>query len=192
MNGVMIVVPEGDEPADDTAESTPASAVPPRTFVRTWTLADLAPHLAELPSRSPTRGRAILEAASCLSCHRVAGEGGSTGPELENVAVRYSAKELLAHILEPSASILEGYEAELFVLTSGRAVSGRVMAEEPGLLLVRDDPYREDLLELPLADIEERRPATLSTMPEGLLSTFERDEILDLLAYMESLRAKDE
>ncbi|HVS08539.1 MAG TPA: PVC-type heme-binding CxxCH protein [Planctomycetota bacterium] len=192
MNGTMIVVGEGEEPADDTAEPTPASAVPPRLFVRTWTLADLAPHLAELPSRSPARGRAILEAASCLSCHSVAGEGGSTGPELEDVTVRYSAKELLVHVLEPSASILEGYEAELFVLTSGRAVSGRVMAEEPGLLLVRDDPYRDDLLELPLADIEERRPATLSTMPEGLLSTFERDEILDLLAYLESLRAKDE
>ncbi|NOT31252.1 MAG: hypothetical protein HOP15_12465 [Planctomycetes bacterium] len=64
----------------------------------------------------------------------------------------------------------------------------RVIESEPGLLLVQDDPYRDDLLELPLADIAERRANQLSTMPSGLLSTFRREEILELLAYLESLR----
>jgi hypothetical protein len=34
--------------------------------------------------------------------------------------------------------------------------------------------------------VEELRPRPLSTMPSGLLDTFEVDEILDLFAYLVS------
>ena len=117
------------------------------------------------------------------------GHAPRTGPALAD-AVRASvdARGLLQSILEPSARIREGYESELFFLKDERIVAGRVIASEPDLLLVLDDPYRDDLLEVPLADIAERRANQLSTMPGGLLSTFQREEILDLLAYLESLR----
>ena len=36
--------------------------------------------------------------------------------------------------------------------------------------------------------IKERTPAPLSTMPTGLLNSFTRDEILDLIGYLQSIR----
>jgi putative heme-binding domain-containing protein len=203
MNGVLHVAATPEELAalearmaersKDTAPSaTPASAA--RSFVRDWQLADLAGDLARVRTASSSRGRALLEQASCLKCHAdpestAAGHAPRTGPALADaVRAHADARELLQSILEPSARIREGYTSELFFLKDGRTVAGRVMESEPGLLLVQDDPYRDDLLELPLADIDERRANQLSTMPSGLLSTFQRDEILDLLAYLEALR----
>jgi len=166
-----------------------------RPFVRDWQLADLAGDLGRVRTASKERGRALLEQASCLKCHAdakapsMSEAAPRTGPALSDAVLAHAdARELLQSILEPSARIREGYESELFFLEDGHVVAGRVIASEPELLLVQDDPYRDDLLEVPLADIDERRANKLSTMPSGLLSTFRREEILDLLAYLESLR----
>ena len=203
MNGVLHVAGTAQELAaletrlaertkDEVPSATPIG--PARSFVRDWQLADLAGDLARVRTASKERGRMLLEQASCLKCHAdadstTAGRAPATGPALADaVRAHVDARELLRSILEPSARIREGYESELFFLKDGRTVAGRVMKSEPGALLVQDDPYRDDLLELAPADIDERRANTLSTMPSGLLSTFEREEILQLLAYLEALR----
>src|SRR5438132_10899876 len=38
--------------------------------------------------------------------------------------------------------------------------------------------------EIPIKDIDEKRETKVSLMPEGLLTTLSKDEILDLLAYI--------
>jgi putative heme-binding domain-containing protein len=188
MNGVMHVV---DDPLAQVAPTVAASTAPEgsgRAFVRNWTFEDLAPHIESLAGRSVERGREALEAASCMRCHRVESEGNSTGPPLREVVARYTRPELLQHILRPSEAIAEGYAAEIFVTTNGEIIAGIVLAQTADEVHIRDDPYRDDFLALALEEIEEREPATLSTMPDGLLTTFGRDEILDMLAYLESLR----
>jgi putative heme-binding domain-containing protein len=189
MNGVMHVVTDWDD-VEPVEEAEPSEApAPARLFVRNWTEDDLRPHLRKVAGASVERGRAILDTATCLRCHAVDGEGGTTGPDLREVVTRHeNAAALLTQIVSPSAQILEGYESEIFLTTDGHVVSGRVARQEGDVLLVQDDPYRDDFLELPLDEIEERTATTVSLMPAGLLSTFERDEILDLLAYLESLR----
>ena len=96
--------------------------------------------------------------------------------------------ELLRQILEPSLQIAENYGAEIFVTKRGRFHVGRVLDETSELVRLLDDPYLETSIELRHEDLRERYDSDLSTMPEGLLSTFERAEILDLLIYLESLR----
>jgi putative heme-binding domain-containing protein len=190
MNGVMHVVADWNDVALTTDEETvEATAAPARPFVRNWTEKDLGSHLRKVARASAERGRTILEAATCLSCHAVDGEGGTTGPDLrETVARHEDVAQLLAQIVSPSAQILEGYESEIFITTDGRIVSGRVIRREGSVILIQDDPYRDDYLELAFTDIEEKTRSNVSLMPSGLLSTFQRDEILDLLAYLESLR----
>ncbi|MCZ6598906.1 MAG: plastocyanin/azurin family copper-binding protein, partial [Planctomycetota bacterium] len=191
MNGVMRVVTEledlddmGDELVP--AETEPAASV--RPFVRSWSMDDLKPHLDAVDEGSAERGRSVFEAASCLRCHAVGGEGGTTGPELGEVVARYGREELLLQILEPSLVIAEEYVSEIFFTVDGLVFSGRVVSEDGEVVRVQDDPYQErDPQELLLAEIEERIVSDISTMPAGLLSTFEREEILDLLAYLESL-----
>jgi putative heme-binding domain-containing protein len=190
MNGVMHVVADLGVATSLPGESGGAAAeeAPPvRAFVREWTLGDLAGALARVDGASPEHGRAVFEAASCLKCHSVDGEGASTGPALREVLGGRERADLLRQILEPSLEIREGYASEIFETTDGRLHAGRVVAESDAEILVQDDPYAEDLLVLTPDEIVERWPTSLSTMPEGLLSTFTRDEILDLLAYLESL-----
>ncbi len=41
----------------------------------------------------------------------------------------------------------------------------------------------EEVMVLEKDDIEDRRPSKVSTMPKGLLMTFSKEEILDLLSF---------
>jgi hypothetical protein len=41
------------------------------------------------------------------------------------------------------------------------------------------------------ADVERRVPSKLSPMPEGLVNVLTKDEVLDLLAYLESGGRRD-
>ncbi len=194
MNGVMRVVDDWDELQADGAtprdRADPADAAATRSFVRQWTLDDF-PGAQPLPGGSDEaaaqRGHEVLRAASCSLCHAVDGVGGRTGPELREVAARYDGRELLTHVLEPSRLIAEDYRAELFFTRDGDVLAGRVLAEDATHVTLLDNPYAEDAIRLALDEVEFRRPADVSVMPEGLLSTFERDEILDLLAYLQTL-----
>ena len=61
--------------------------------------------------------------------------------------------------------------------------------EDETMVRVQSNPYGGiPPVEIPKNTIDERRPSTLSVMPTELLSTFRREEIMDLLAYLESLR----
>lgn len=198
MNGVMHVVASWEEleaaeqsgsvattPAEEQADDAPAR----RSFVKAWTADDLRPALARLPDADPVRGRAIAEEASCLICHSVGGEGGLTGPAYEDVVGRHvDADALLTHVLEPSEEIAEGYQMEILFLNDGRVMAGFVVEEDRETVTINTDPYKPDPTVVARTDIQERRTSELSAMPEGLLWTWEQDEILDLLAWLESLR----
>jgi putative heme-binding domain-containing protein len=187
MNGVMRVVASYDEIEEPLATAA-AAPVAARAFVRDWTFAELATSLGEVPARDAAAGRAVFEAASCVRCHTAQGSGGRTGPVLDEVAARRTTAELLAHVLEPSREIAPEYVNEVFFLLDGTLRAGRVVREDAQQAWVQVDPYAEqEPLAVPLAEVEERVVSNLSTMPSGLLSTFQREEILDLVAYLRSL-----
>lgn len=190
MNGKMHVVAELDPPTVLPGEPELVDTAPARAFVQNWTPADFDGIEDQLSRASVARGRSVLETASCLACHLVGDEGGKTGPALAEAVAKYELDELLSHVLEPSRLILEGYESEIYRTVDGEIIAGQPVEEDAENVYVRDDPYRDDTLVLPLADIEERRVSEVSTMPTGLLSTFTREEILDLVAYLRSLAPK--
>jgi putative heme-binding domain-containing protein len=208
MNGVMQVVEvaqERDAIAEE-LEAAPKEVAPvreiaqlalhpdvrpaaERSYVAFWSTDDMAGHLEKIATADIDRGRSVYTVASCGLCHAVDGQGGTTGPALEEVVARYGRDELLVHILEPSELLLDGYGSETFITTEGGVVSGRVVEESDNSVKIIVDPYKGTLRELSLNEIAQRQPSSISTMPEGLLSTFERDEILALLAYLESLKS---
>ena len=66
--------------------------------------------------------------------------------------------------------------------------AGRVLAEDETSVSVQDDPYRDAARVLQHDAIAERRVSQVSVMPQGLLTTFTREEILELVAYLDGLR----
>ncbi len=171
------------------AGGTPAP-LPPR-FVKDWKLADLEPRLAEVgKGRSYEGARTALLTAQCVHCHRVSNDpafpNSVIGPELLAVGARFSRRDLLFHILEPSAVIDEKFRQPRLLLTDGDVVTGMIEREEGGKLYVRPNPLEEKLIEVPLTSIRERRLSDVSPMPSGLLNSLQLGQILDLLAYLEA------
>jgi putative heme-binding domain-containing protein len=192
MNGVMHVVDALPELQElPSAEVPVAAGGPAREFVRNWSVAELAAQLGAVDQARVEDGRRVFDAATCNSCHEVAGQGGKTGPKLAEVLGKFDREELLRQLLEPSVQISEGYESEIFLTTEGLIVAGRVVEEDTQNLYIQDDPYKDDQLILPRAEIDSRKRAEVSTMPVGLMTTFEREEIFALLAYLESLATRE-
>jgi hypothetical protein len=73
------------------------------------------------------------------------------------------------------------------VTTDGQTVSGAVTGGDAEALQVATDPLTPDRTTRVLKkDIEAQQPSLVSPMPSGLLDTLTKEEILDLLAYLES------
>lgn len=166
-------------------------AVPPPRFVKDWKLADLEPRLAEVgKGRSHEGARTALVAAQCVHCHRVSNDpafpNSVIGPELLAVGARFNRRDLLMHVIEPSAVIDEKFRQPRLLLADGDVVSGTIEREEGGKLYVRPNPLEEKLVEIPLTSIRERRVSEVSPMPSGLLNGLRLEQILDLLAYLEA------
>lgn len=176
--------------ADLLAEQIPAAqpAAPPRAFVKDWKMEDLLPLLDRVSQgRNFERGKAAYTAAQCFACHRFGNDGGAVGPELTAVASKYSRRDILESILEPSKVVSDQYQYTTVILKNGDDVTGRLVDETDDKLVLQTNPLTtEDQTVVRKADVAARRPSTVSPMPEGLLSVLTEEEILDLLAYLES------
>lgn len=168
-------------------KSPAAAAAPARTVVRDWKTADLIDALGGLKSgRNLKHGQEIYAAAQCASCHRFRGEGGAVGPDLTGVGTRYAPVDVLKSLTEPSAVISEQYQNTSVSLKDGDEIVGRIVEDTPQKLVVVLDPIQGTKTEVRPAEVTSRTPSKISPMPEGLLNTFTRDEILDLLAYLQA------
>ena len=174
------------DPAQKAAETKPAKE---RKFVREWKMGDLEGALDQVASnRNFENGRSAFNDAQCIKCHRFGNEGGSVGPELTAAASKYSRRDILDSILEPSKVVSEQFQNETVVKKDGEDYTGRVVDEKDDKLVLAINPLAPDQrVEVKKADIASRKPSKLSPMPEGLLNNLSKEDILDLLAYIESM-----
>lgn len=158
-----------------------------RPFVREWTMDDLDELLA-VPAKGPDRenGRRLFQAALCSRCHRLGQRGGLVGPDLTSVAGRFSQRDILTSILDPSRVIAGKYRNTQIVTDGGKTIVGRVLTggdyRSPKLRISTDPLRPSKIEEVEKSDIDIRQDSKLSPMPKGLLNTLSKREILDLLA----------
>lgn len=172
-----------EQPAPDAT-----TAAPPRPVVKKWTVDELLSVTdMQLQGRNFDRGRQIFADANCFKCHRIAGEGGITGPDLTGVSGRFNNRNLLEALIEPSKVISDQYQTTQFVLANGRTIVGRIVNLNNNVYSVMTDMLNPGKQEQIARDsIEEVSPSQVSLMPDGLLDTFNEQEILDLLAFLRS------
>ncbi len=160
---------------------------PARPFVKAWKVADLTDALDKglKSGRDYDRGRKLFAVGKCFACHRFDSEGGSNAPDLTGVAGRFSPRDLLESILDPSKEISDQYAAVEIRTTDERVVVGRIVNLNNDNVMVNTnmlDPGTNTSVDRKL--IESMKPSKVSMMPAGLLDTFKDDEILDVMAYM--------
>jgi putative heme-binding domain-containing protein len=159
-----------------------------RPFVRKWSVADLLDDLERIGhDRDYERGRDLFVAVQCSQCHRLGEVGKPVGPDLKEVARRFSRKDMLTALIEPSKVVPEKFRNEAIVTTAGKVVIGRVLGDDGQSVIVEPDPLDPGrTVEIPVGEIETRQASLVSPMPSGLLDTMQEDEVLDLLAYLET------
>jgi uncharacterized repeat protein (TIGR03806 family) len=162
-----------------------AQLKPEKAMVKDWQMGDLLPALdGALGGRLFASGQAAFRESGCVQCHHFAGEGGTVGPSLTGVARRQTARDLLESILLPSKVIADEYSTFLVETEDGELLCGRIEREDADRLLLRPAAASEAPVEIRKAVIRRRERLDLSNMPAGVVNVLEKEQILDLLAYL--------
>jgi len=189
MYGVMVVVPSLDE-----WQRNPGTPKDPlgnnRSFVDSWKMAQFEGDQLHqgLRGRTSSIGARLFKEATCLSCHKMNGEGGAVGPELTDVLKRFQGDHrlVLREILEPGYRIDPKYAVKTILDLDGNVTSGIVVAEDKTSISLLVNPEVPTPTVISKDNIDEIIPSTTSMMPKSLLDKFTRDEILEILSYISS------
>jgi putative heme-binding domain-containing protein len=126
------------------------------------------------------RGAKVV-ARECQSCHKVGDRGFALGPDLTGSPSTDPAA-LLAHILDPNASVQPDQVQYVVVDQDGRTYAGLLAAETAtSLTLRRGDGAADTILR---AQVAAMTSTGLSLMPEGFEKTISKPEMADLIAFL--------
>ena len=120
-----------------------------------------------------------------MACHAIAGGGGKVGPDMVSLGASSPVDYIINSLLSPSAKIKEGYHTIAVTMKNGTTISGTLLREGGGSIVVRDGTGRE--FEIADAQVQSKTVAPVSLMPPGLTASLDRSEFRDLIAYLSSL-----
>jgi putative heme-binding domain-containing protein len=179
--------------ADQLARDHAAVEAPlaPRPFVKKWNVSDaLAATQALSDKPDLKRGFAVFSAASCSKCHRLGSVGTPFGPDLTAVSSRFSRRDILESIVEPSKSIADNYRSLEIVTEDGKVYLGRPVLggdfRSQKLRLATNPQHPLEITEIDKRTIDRENFSAVSWMPEGLLDSLAAEEVRDLLALLEA------
>jgi putative heme-binding domain-containing protein len=164
-----------------------ASDLPqPKGPGRDWTL-DEALKVVQggLKDRNFEQGKLMYQASVCSSCHTMRGEGGQIGPDLTQLGTRFTEKDMLEAIIEPSKTISDQYAATIFYLKDGKSVVGRLINEDNEKYSISQNPFApQNLRDIPKKDVIRKELSDVSIMLPGMINRLNEEELKDLIAYL--------
>jgi putative heme-binding domain-containing protein len=132
------------------------------------------------------RGKAIYDGkGACAQCHRVAGAGARTAPDLTDIGFIRRPGQILMSLSDPSKATQPINRSVTILTKDGRTIKGRRYDEDTFSVRLIDS--QERLLSIQKDDIRQYDVSKVSDMPsyQGKLTA---DEQADLLAYLVSLK----
>jgi putative heme-binding domain-containing protein len=133
------------------------------------------------------RGRAHF-AGVCIACHRAQGAGIDFGPDLSHIGTKWNRAAMLDQILTPSKVIDPQWQLTTLELNNGGSKVGFITARSEEELTLKMPGGLVEQIPATTITKTTAAPATLSTMPEGLLQSLTAQEAADLLEYLDSLK----
>lgn len=141
-----------------------------------------------LPSGNARKGKALFESATllCQSCHRIQGNGGHLGPDLSRIGRIRNRRDLVEAIVLPSASIARDHESWIAETATGDSYTGVLLestSESVVLGLAGGTETR-----LGRSSLSRLETVPTSLMPQGYGEALPREQLADLVAYLQSLQ----
>jgi putative heme-binding domain-containing protein len=132
----------------------------------------------------PASGKAVFK-KTCATCHRLENEGVEVGPDLLSALRNKSKEQLLSDLLDPSREVDPRYINYLVTTKAGRTFSGIIAAETASSLTLRRAEKAEDtILRTQIDDIQ---ATAKSVMPEGLEMQLTKQDVADVIAYLQAI-----
>jgi putative membrane-bound dehydrogenase-like protein len=132
------------------------------------------------------RGKAAFKKA-CATCHRLEDEGVEVGPDLLSALRNKSPEQLLSDVLDPSREVDPRYINYLVTTKNGRTYSGLIAAETASSVTLRRAEKAEDTILRSQIEAIEATPK--SVMPDGLEAQLSKQDLADLIAYLQKVAA---
>lgn len=131
-------------------------------------------------------GQKIYE-RECSICHQIGKTGHAIGPSLAGSSNAREPEALLTHVLDPNFYIPPQYVQYVAVDRKGRTYTG-ILAEQTStsISLKREKDAVDTLLR---SNLEELSSTGKSLMPEGFEKKLTRQDMADLIAYLQTVQA---
>lgn len=140
-----------------------------------------------LTNRNFQQGKDMYNAITCSRCHSIRGEGSNVGPDLTQLGTRFSTKDILEAIIDPSKAVSDQYAATQFILKNGDSIVGRLANEDNNAYYVSQNPYAPDvLMKIAKKDVVSSKYSSVSVMLPGLINSLNEEELRDLIAYLKA------
>lgn len=124
---------------------------------------------------------ARVYATSCAVCHRIEGQGGLVGPQLDGIGGR-GLERLLEDVLDPNRNVDRAFRTHVITLKDGEIVVGLPRREEGEVLVLADATGKEN--SVPKKQIQERVESETSLMPGNFGEILAPADFNDLIAYL--------
>ena len=132
-----------------------------------------------------TNGLHMFKAALCQACHRIQNKGNNIGPDLTQLASRFTLKDMAHAIINPDAEISDQYMMSEIYLNNGDRWLAKIVEETSDSLLVMLNPLTpEKVIKIHLSLIKEKKRSLQSQMFPALLNRLNEQEVVDLMTYL--------
>lgn len=132
-------------------------------------------------------GRLVFNTTgTCHKCHIVNKIGRNLGPDLSEIGSKLSRQAMLESILFPSAGISHNYDTWTLVLSNGTTTTGLILSEtDESLTIIDNEAFKQTVS---TDEIDDRIRQSVSMMPADLQKILSSQELIDVVAYMETLK----
>ncbi len=102
------------------------------------------------------------------------------------IGQKLTKQQLYESILLPSAGILMHYENWVVRTKKGETISGLLDSETPDQITIKDTQGKYH--DIPVEEIDRKVMQKFSLMPEGLSGAMTKQELVDLVSYLSTLK----
>jgi putative heme-binding domain-containing protein len=128
----------------------------------------------------PTHGEKIFS-TTCAACHKHGKSGAEIGPDLTTIHKKFDKAALLDAIVNPSASMVFGYESYTVVTKKGETYFGFLMSDGANVVL-KDAAGQQHTIKADQIKTREKMPSSL--MPEPTALGLNEQDLADLTGYL--------